>query len=96
MRANKDTLIDSVTKALDGEFLREDIKFATECLFSEVTNSLIDGDRIEIRGFGSFSQRFRLAPKDPRENYSSGTERLKYKILYFRMSQNMNDKLNGK
>lgn len=37
----------------------KDVEFAVRTLIEEMSQALADGDRIEIRGFGSFSLHFR-------------------------------------
>jgi integration host factor subunit beta len=39
-----------------------DVEFAVKCLLEQMTSALVQGERIEVRGFGSFSLHYR-APK---------------------------------
>ncbi|MCP8352147.1 HU family DNA-binding protein [Candidatus Synchoanobacter obligatus] len=43
----------------------EDISYATSLVFEIMTQTLVEGGRIELRGFGTFEVRMR-APKDAR------------------------------
>jgi nucleoid DNA-binding protein len=93
MKINKDYLVNYVTKSLKSEFSKDDVKFITDKIFEVIANSLSEGNRIEIRGFGSFSLRDRMVPKDPRDNKSSNSDRIKCSSVYFRMSKNMSDQI---
>lgn len=81
--ATKKDLVDRILKKLD--FLQpEDAKIATDCLFDCISESLLQEDRVEIRGFGSLSIRKRKFPKSNKE----------YKTIYYRASKNMHQLLN--
>lgn len=54
----KSELIDTLSQKLQHLAYR-DVELAVKCLLEMMTNSLVEGDRIEIRGFGSFCVRFR-------------------------------------
>lgn len=93
MKANKDLLINTISHSLNSEFSKEDIKFIADKTFEIIANSLRNGDRIEIRGFGTFATRDRIVPKDPRKNKPGDSDRIKCKSIYFRMSKNMSDQI---
>ena len=40
---------------------QKDIQKIVDCLFQSVTNALKNGDRVELRGFGTFGAKFRKA-----------------------------------
>lgn len=54
----KSELIDTLSQKLQHLAYR-DVELAVKCLLEMMTNSLVEGDRIEIRGFGSFCVRYR-------------------------------------
>jgi integration host factor subunit beta len=56
----KSDLIVAVAKRLE-HLPARDVEVAVNTLFDAMTNALVVGDRIEIRGFGSFSARKRRA-----------------------------------
>ena len=39
-----------------------DVELALNCMLGQMADSLVQGERIEIRGFGSFNIRHRPAP----------------------------------
>jgi integration host factor subunit beta len=47
-----------------------DVELAVKCLIESMTNELASGGRVEIRGFGSFSLRYRKPrmARNPRTN----------------------------
>jgi len=44
-----------------GHLAYKDVELAVRCLLEQMSNSLASGERIEIRGFGSFSLHYRPA-----------------------------------
>ena len=47
-------LIDRVTLRQSGRLMADDVKMAVKCIIEQMSGALASGDRIEIRGFGSF------------------------------------------
>ncbi len=72
----------------------KDVKEAVYTTFEEICQTLEDGDRIEIRGFGSFS----LHHRDERIGRNPKTgEKVKVKakaIPYFRAGKEMRQRIN--
>ena len=44
------------------ELQKRDLELALNCMLGQMADSLVQGERIEIRGFGSFDIRHRPAP----------------------------------
>ena len=57
----KSELIDSLAE-LHKHLKHEDVELAVKSILEQMSTALADGDRIEIRGFGSFSLHYR-APR---------------------------------
>jgi len=57
---NKSDLIKNISFELDG-FKKSDIESAVDQLIYAISNSLFEKNRVEIRGFGTFSARPRSA-----------------------------------
>lgn len=57
---NKSELIDNIAKAQPQLAVR-DVEMAVKTLLEQMGNALASGERIEVRGFGSFSLHFRPA-----------------------------------
>lgn len=83
--ATKKDLIDRMLKKAN--FLGpNDVKFAVDCIIEQISQTLLERNRIEIRGFGSISVRTRKYPKTL-ENYDT---------IYYRMAKNVQKRLNHK
>jgi integration host factor subunit beta len=48
-----------VLAANQNQLAYKDVELAVRCILEQMSNSLASGDRIEIRGFGSFSLHYR-------------------------------------
>lgn len=59
--ARKSNLVDKISKELN-YLSKEDIKDSIDLVFDYLQSSLAEQNRIEIRGFGSFSIRKRKFP----------------------------------
>ena len=58
MNVNKKDLIEKISKNQD-QLPQRDIELAVKTIINCMTRALSTGERIEIRGFGSFSLRYR-------------------------------------
>ncbi len=72
----------------------EDLKEIIELVFNNITRELASGNRIELRGFGTFSVRDRAARigRDPRKN--EHIEIPARKAAYYRIAKGALRKLN--
>ena len=91
---NKPDLIDQVQKRTIS-FTKQDILESVDEILDFITKSLSKGNRIEIRGFGSFSLRARKARVG--RNPSTGTAiHIGHKYHpYFRASKVLKESLNN-
>jgi integration host factor subunit beta len=89
----KADLIEEVSRVV--EMTRKDSEVIVEAIFDSVVRSLRAGDKIEIRGFGSF----RTRQRQPRvgRNPKTGTrvEVPSKRIPYFKPSKELKDLVNG-
>jgi len=58
MKVNKKELIEKISRNQD-QLPHRDIELAVKTIINCMTQALSTGERIEIRGFGSFSLRYR-------------------------------------
>ena len=58
MAINKKQLVDLISSKQD-QLSHRDVELSVKTIFNAMSDSLRDGNRIEIRGFGSFALRFR-------------------------------------
>lgn len=79
----KKSITTAITEKLD-YLSEEDASFAVDTIIDALADNLIQGNRIEIRGFGSFSIRKR--------KYAGRDEF--YNTVYYRMSKSIFGKLN--
>jgi len=88
----KAELIEEVSRVV--EMTRKDAEVIVETIFESIVNSLHSGDKIEIRGFGSF----RTRQRQPRigRNPKTGTrvEVPSKRIPYFKPSKELRDLVN--
>src|SRR3954464_6003207 len=89
----KAELIEEVSRVV--EMTRKDSEVIVEAIFDSIVKSLRGGDKIEIRGFGSF----RTRQRQPRvgRNPKTGTrvEVPAKKIPYFKPSKELKDVVNN-
>lgn len=89
----KADLIEEVSRVV--EMTRKDSEVIVEAIFDSIVRSLRTGDKIEIRGFGSF----RTRQRQPRvgRNPKTGTrvEVPSKRIPYFKPSKELKDLVNG-
>jgi len=80
--ATRKDLVKKLSKDLD--YLQaQDVRYALDSVLGYLKDGLIEGNRVEVRGFGSLSIREReYSDKDG-----------KYNTVYYRMSKNIKDVL---
>src|SRR5213595_2127087 len=88
----KAELIEDVSKATD--MSRKDSEVIVETIFDSIVKSLRTGDKIEIRGFGSFRTRQRDARVGRNPKTGARVEVPAKKIPYFKPSKDLKDVVN--
>src|SRR5437016_5517227 len=88
----KADLIDDVAGAV--EMSRKDSEIIVETIFESIVKSLRSGDKIEIRGFGSFRTRQRDARVGRNPKTGARVEVPAKKIPYFKPSKELKDVIN--
>lgn len=73
-----------------------EVERAFDVLFSEISTSLAKGNRVELRGFGAFSVRYRKKRmgRNPRTGEKVAIEE-KY-VPFFKAGKGLRDRLNTK
>jgi integration host factor subunit beta len=89
----KAELIEEVSKVV--EMTRKDSETIVETIFDSIVNSLHKGDKIEIRGFGSFRTRQRQSRVGRNPKTGSRVEVPSKRIPYFKPSKELRDLVNG-
>jgi nucleoid DNA-binding protein len=88
----KRDLVDEITNNLDG-FLKKDISQAVDIILDTMVDSLDEGQRVEIRGFGSFSVRQRKARQTKNPKTGKIMDIPPRKTLHFTMSKSLKEAL---
>ncbi len=89
----KADLIEDVSRAV--EMSRKDSEIIVETIFESVVKSLRSGDKIEIRGFGSFRTRQRKARVGRNPKTGARVDVPAKKIPFFKPSKELKDLVNG-
>ena len=94
MKMNKSDLVIKISRK-QAHIKRVDIEDATDRLTSFITNTLNKNDRVEIRGFGTFSTRKRAAriARNPKTGTSIAVQTKFH--TYFRPSKSLKEELNN-
>ena len=93
MAMTKADLIEEVSKVV--EMTRKDSEVIVEAIFDSVVRSLRQGDKIEIRGFGSFRTRQRQPRVGRNPKTGARVEVPAKRIPYFKPSKELKDIVNG-
>ncbi len=88
----KADLIDEVSRV--AELTRKDSEVIVESIFDSVVRSLRAGDKIEIRGFGSFRTRQRQARTGRNPKTGEKVDVPPKKIPFFKPSKELKDLVN--
>lgn len=88
----KQDLVNQVTEKMNG-YLKKDVSQAVDIILETIAEALTNGQRVEIRGFGSFSTRQRKArtTKNPRTGKIMNIP--SRKTLHFTMSKSLKEPL---
>jgi|SRR3982750_82461 len=89
----KAELIEEVSRVV--EMTRKDSEVIVEAIFDSVVRSLRGGDKIEIRGFGSFRTRQRQSRVGRNPKTGARVDVPAKRIPYFKPSKELKDLVNG-
>lgn len=91
---NKSDLIEMLTVKMKN-LSRKEVIFLVETIFDQMTKALATGDRIEIRGFGTFEVRVR----EPRQGRNPKTGAKVYvntrKVPFFKVGKELKERVNN-
>ena len=95
MSINKKDLIEVIAKEQD-QLPYRDIELSVKTIIESMVKSLKKGERIEIRGFGSFSLRYRKprVGRNPKSGQSVNIEE-RY-VPHFKPGKNLKERVNQK
>lgn len=90
----KSELIQKLAEKNPHLFLR-DVEKIVDTIFNEITEALVKGDRVELRGFGAFSVKER-EPRTGRNPRTGETVHVDAKRLpFFKTGKGLRERLNG-
>ena len=93
MKVNKKDIIDRISREQD-QLPHRDIELAVKTIIDCMTRALSSGNRIEIRGFGSFSLRYRK-PRVGRNPKSGETVNINERYVpHFKPGKNLKKRVN--
>jgi len=93
MNVKKKTLIEKISRNQD-QLPQRDIELAVKTIINCMTRALSTGERIEIRGFGSFSLRYRR-PRLGRNPKSGKTVQINERYVpHFKPGKNLKKRVN--
>ena len=95
MSINKKDIIEIIAKEQD-QLPYRDIELSVKTIIKSMVNSLRKGERIEIRGFGSFSLRYRKSRvgRNPKSGQSVNIEE-RY-VPHFKPGKNLKERVKQK
>lgn len=89
----KSELIEVITKS-QNHLRQADVEEAVKCIIEQMSDALANGERIEIRGFGSFSLHYR-PPRQGRNPKTGETVALAGKYVpHFKPGKELRERVN--
>ena len=90
----KSELVQALKEKLP-ELQQKDVDMALNCMLKQMEEALVQGERIEIRGFGGFNLHHR-APRIARNPKSGEAVNLPAKVaVHFKPGKDMKDRVNA-
>jgi integration host factor subunit beta len=81
--------------AKSSHLYQQDLERIVNVVLAEIVNSLKNGGRVELRGFGTFSAKSRTARMGRNPRTGSSVEVIAKRALYFRPGRELRDRLNA-
>lgn len=80
--------------AEEAEMTKKDVEQLIEIIFESIVDSLNKGEKIELRGFGSFRVRHRNARKGRNPKTGEPVEIPAKRVAYFKPGKDLKDMIN--
>lgn len=90
---NKSDLIETITTKIPS-LSRKEVEVIVEAVFDKMTAALREGDRIEIRGFGTFEVRLRDARRGRNPKSGATVYVAKRKVPFFKVGKELKERVN--
>ncbi len=89
----KSELIEAVAGKLK-DFTKKDLEIVVNNVFSSMTDALARGDKVEIRGFGSFKVKSRRARQGRNPKTGEGIMIEPKKVPFFKVGKELKERVN--
>lgn len=90
----KSVLIEKVAEKVDG-LTRNQTEIVVETVFDSIKKALMNGEKIEIRGFGNFRLKTRKPRKARNPKTGESVDVPGKKVLYFKVGKALKEALNS-
>ncbi len=90
----KSVLIEKVAQKVEG-LTRSQTEIVVETVFDSIKKALMNGEKIEIRGFGNFRLKTRDARKARNPKTGASVDVPKKRVLYFKVGKALKEALNS-
>jgi integration host factor subunit beta len=74
---------------------QRDVERIVATIFDEIIDAMAEGDRVELRGFGSFSVKEREARRGRNPRTGEAVDVVKKHVPFFKTGKLLRDRLNG-
>ena len=81
--------------AREAEMTKKDVEQLVEIIFDSITGTLNNGEKIELRGFGSFRVRERSARKGRNPKTGDPVDIPAKRVAYFKPGKDLKDIINN-
>ncbi|MES9856637.1 MAG: integration host factor subunit beta [Sedimenticola sp.] len=90
----KSELIDVIAKE-QGHLAYRDVELSVKCILEQMSQTLASGERIEIRGFGSFSLHYRPARQGRNPKTGASVALSGKHVPHFKPGKELRDRVNA-
>ncbi|GLQ33755.1 integration host factor subunit beta [Amylibacter marinus] len=88
-------LVDKIA-AENPHLYQRDVERIIETIFEEIIEAMADGDRVELRGFGSFSVKQRDARKGRNPRTGEAVDVEEKSVPFYKTGKLLRERLNGR
>lgn len=90
----KSELIQKIAE-LNPHLYHRDVERIVSTILEEISEALVAGDRVELRGFGAFSVKHRTARTGRNPRTGEAVEVAEKRIPFFKTGKQLRERLNG-
>ncbi|MBF0106613.1 MAG: integration host factor subunit beta [Deltaproteobacteria bacterium] len=90
----KSELVEKLTFKLRG-LSKTEIEIIVDTLFNKLTDALKKGGRVEVRGFGTFEVRHRVARQGRNPKTGAGVYVKNRRVPFFKVGKELRDRVNN-